>query len=385
MTERFTIIGGGIAGLTTAIALQKIGITATVFEAAPCYKTVGAGLGLGANAIKAFWELSMADEVVKHGRLLPAFTIYSQQGKQLTKTDSRRMSEKFGVDNFTIDRTALQSLLLSKIDSKNIHTSKQVINIERAEKSLTLTFSDKTTHQTDFLIVADGIHSAIRQLLIPGSKPRYAGYTCWRAIIDNSNFKLSETSETWGSKGRFGIVPLANNKIYWFACINAAQNDIVMKQFSTNDLLNHFKDFHGPIPDIIAATKNDALIWGDILDIEPINKYAFENILLVGDAAHATTPNLGQGACQAIEDAVILAAEISNNPDIKKAFQAFEKRRLERTHYIINNSAKIGRLAQLENRTLISIRNFILRLLPATFNEKQLEKLYTVDLKWKKS
>ncbi|MEO6231653.1 MAG: FAD-dependent monooxygenase, partial [Ferruginibacter sp.] len=310
MTKKFTIIGGGIAGLTTAIALQKIGITATVFEAAPCYKPVGAGLGLAANAIKAFQELSMADEVIQQGRLLPGFTIYDQRGKPITKTDSRRMSEKFGIDNFTIDRTALQSLLLSKLDIENIHTNKQVTNMEETGKSLTLTFSDGTTHETDFLIVADGINSAIRQLLIPGSKPRYAGYTCWRAIIDNSNLNLSETSETWGSKGRFGIVPLANNKIYWFACINAPQNDIAMKQYTINDLQNHFKDFHKPVPDIIAATKNDALIWGDILDIAPIKKYAFENILLIGDAAHATTPNLGQGACQAIEDAVILAAEI---------------------------------------------------------------------------
>jgi 2-polyprenyl-6-methoxyphenol hydroxylase-like FAD-dependent oxidoreductase len=215
--------------------------------------------------------------------------------------------------------------------------------------------------------------------LLRDSEPRFSGYTCWRAVIDNSSLNLTETSETWGTNGRFGIAPLAGNKIYWFACINAPQNDRVMREFKVTDLQKVFKDFHEPVPAILECTKDVDLIWSDISDLEPLNQYAFNNVLLIGDAAHATTPNMGQGACQAIEDAVILADEINSNIDITGAFTKFEQRRLKRTHYIINTSQMLGKIAQLENPILASIRNFLFRKLPDSFKEKQLKKIYRVD------
>jgi 2-polyprenyl-6-methoxyphenol hydroxylase-like FAD-dependent oxidoreductase len=121
------------------------------------------------------------------------------------------------------------------------------------------------------------------------------------------------------------------------------------------------------------------LIWNDIIDIAPVNKYAYGKMLLIGDAAHATTPNLGQGACQAIEDAVVLGDELKHNLSIETAFSQFEKRRLKRTHYIINTSRTIGRVAQVENKLLSATRNSLFRMMPASFNEKQLDKLYRVD------
>jgi 2-polyprenyl-6-methoxyphenol hydroxylase-like FAD-dependent oxidoreductase len=174
-------------------------------------------------------------------------------------------------------------------------------------------------------------------------------------------------------------VPLKNNKIYWFACINATANDEHLKKFTVSDLLENFKGYHHPIPSILQQTKNNNIIQGDIIDLKPINRYAFNSILLIGDAAHATTPNLGQGACQAIEDAVILADEIKNASDIAQAFAQFEKRRLRRTHWITNTSQRIGKMAQLENSLLIRIRNFVLAHLPKQINDKQFRKIYTTD------
>lgn len=292
MTQKFIIVGGGIAGLTTAIALNKIGINPTIFEATPEINVVGAGLVLASNAIKAFQKLDIADEVIKFWRLIPSFTIYDQKGKPITKTDSKAISEKYGVDNFTIHRAELHKLLLSKIDSKIIITNKHAIDINQTKNSITIKFQDGSVYETDFLIVADGIHSPIRKKLLPNTNPRYSGYTCWRAVIENTNLNLSETSETWGTAGRFGIVPLANNKIYWFACVNAQQNDNAMKQFKVADLQRHFKDFHKPIPMVLQQTEYENLIWNDIIDLKPIGQYAFDNVVLIGDAAHATTPNM---------------------------------------------------------------------------------------------
>jgi 2-polyprenyl-6-methoxyphenol hydroxylase-like FAD-dependent oxidoreductase len=379
MKKEATILGAGIAGLTTAIALNQMGIETLIYEAAPNIKVIGAGLGLGANAIMAFDRLGIKDEVIARGRIIPSFSILDQNGRIITRTNSERISAKYGVDNFTIHRAELHHLLLSKINPQSICINKKAINIEREGDRSKIYFQDGTIHETDFLIVADGIHSVIRKKLVPDSEPRYAGYTCWRAVIDNTNLNLNETSETWGAGKRFGIVPLANNKIYWFACTNALKGDDRFKRFKISDLQNHFKDFHEPIPSILSETKNEDLIWGDIMDLKPLDKFAFQNVLLIGDAGHATTPNLGQGACQAIEDGVVLAQELKKETNIAIAFKNFERRRMRRVHYITNTSARVGQVAQWEKSYAVVFRNFLFRRIPTSVNERQLAVLYDVD------
>jgi 2-polyprenyl-6-methoxyphenol hydroxylase-like FAD-dependent oxidoreductase len=100
---------------------------------------------------------------------------------------------------------------------------------------------------------------------------------------------------------------LVNGKLYWFACLNADANNVVMRNYTVENILSHFNHFHEPIPSLIKNTRNEQLIWGDIIDLKPLTQFAFDNIVLMGDAAHATTPNMGQGACMAIEDAVVLS------------------------------------------------------------------------------
>lgn len=378
MPPQISILGAGIAGVTTAIALQQAGYSTRLLEAAAAIKPVGAGLGLGANAMLAFKKLGMMEEVVQAGRVLPSFSIFDRKGKLITRTDSKRLNAKYGISNFTIHRAALHQLLLSKIDPQSILLNKKAIDVIQHENSVSILFENGSRLDTEFLVVADGINSLARKKLLPAVMPRYAGYTCWRAVINNATLQLAESSETWGTAGRFGIVPLADNKIYWFACVNAEHNDERFKNFGVSDIVNHFKDFHQPIPALLEETRNEDLIWGDIIDIKPISRFAFGNILLIGDAAHATTPNLGQGACQAIEDAVILGSELGKTPDIKLAFKNFEQRRLKRTAFITNSSWTIGKVAQLENNLLAGLRNLAFRLTPDRVNERQLSKVYDV-------
>lgn len=377
--KEFTIIGAGIAGLTTAKALRQLGLRVTLFEAAPIIKPLGAGLALAANAVKAFQKLGIAESIIRAGRLLDAFVICDQQGRTLTRTDSKAIGRKYGMDNFTIHRAALHQELLKQAEGIPLTIGKRAIRVDQTAQGLTLTFADGTTYQTDYLIVADGIHSAIRQQLVPDSKPRYAGYTCWRAVIDSTGLSLSDATETWGVNGRFGLVPLANNQLYWFACLNAPANDDRMRQFTISDLLRVFEDYHTPIPEVLVRTNNKDLLWNDILDLKPLPRYAFDNIVLLGDAAHATTPNMGQGACQAIEDAVVLADELKTGSSVPDVFKRFEQRRLKRTHYIINNSRRIGQMAHVQHPALIWLRNGLVRLLPHSVNEQQFKTLYTVD------
>lgn len=379
MIPKFTIVGGGIAGLTAAITLLKKGYDVTIFEAAPAIRAVGAGLILAANAIKGLQKLGIADDIIPAGRVLPSFKILDSNGKIINQTDTHNLEKKYGISNFTIHRADLHRILLSKIPMQCIHLNKKAVDVSQTQQDIFIRFADGTTHQTQYLIVADGVHSPLRQKLVPNSAPRYAGYTCWRGIADNTALKLEETSETWGAKGRFGIVPLANNKIYWFACVNAPQNSETFKQYKSKQLQIQYKDFHEPIPTLLRHTKDEAIIWNDIIDLKPIYQFAFGNILLIGDAAHATTPNMGQGACQAIEDAAVLAHLLETGEDMPTIFKAFEKRRLARTHHIVNGSWRIGQVAQWENPILIALRNTAFRLIPNSVSQKQLAFVYEVD------
>ncbi|AMM52395.1 monooxygenase [Rufibacter sp. DG15C] len=373
------IIGGGIGGLTTAIALHQLNYNVEVFEAAPAFAPVGAGLALAANAIKGFQKLGIAEDIIAKGQCLDGFHIFDEKGTLINRTDSRAMSAKYGLDNFVIHRASLHEALLGHLNNVPLHVNKRVVKADTSGEGVLLTFQDGATRQLDFVMVADGINSAVRQQLLPASTPRYAGYTCWRAVSENPGLSAHYASETWGPAGRVGWTPLQDNKIYWFACINATQNDPAMKAMTIEGLRAHFKNYHTPIPELFAATHAEQLLWHDLYDLAPLQSYAFKNLLLLGDAAHATTPNMGQGACQAVEDAAVLADELTRERDLNVVAKCFEKRRLARTHWITNQSRLLGNVAQSTNPLFIKARNFALRNMPNAINNRQLEKVYSVD------
>lgn len=378
MKHQFVICGAGIAGLTTAIALNRLGINPHIFEAAPEIKPVGAGLGLAPNAIQALKVLGIDKEVVRAGQFLNAMTIYDHHGKIISRADSLKISQTFGQDNFCIHRAELHKILLSHIDKEFIHTHKQILKIENNGFASTLFFTDGTVQKADYVIAADGINSVIRRHLLPQVEPRFAGYTCWRAVIDNS-VEYPSAAEYWGPAGRFGLVPLPNHQLYWFCCVNSTRNAQEMKATTAQTLYSRFREYPEVIRQVLENSQSSQLIWGDILDLPPLSQFAFNNVVLIGDAAHATTPNMGQGACQAIEDAIVLAQEIEKTHDPAQAFKAFEKRRIKRTQEIVRDSERIGKVAQLENPLMIGIRNIIMKNLPQSFGERQLLKLYAVD------
>jgi 2-polyprenyl-6-methoxyphenol hydroxylase-like FAD-dependent oxidoreductase len=380
--ERFAIIGGGIGGLTLAIAMQKKRFNVTVYEHAPSLKPLGAGLGLGANAIKAFAEIGIGDHIMKAGSVLKKIRIKDQKGNTLAETDSERISAKYNVvDNFTIHRADLHQVLLQQLADDTLQLGKGCVDFIQTKSGVKLIFQDGSSSEADYVIACDGVHSVFRKKLIPESLPRYAGYTCWRAVVnDPPVVDLTETSETWGAGHRFGIVPVSKGRLYWFACINSPENNARMRAYGIKELLEHFGKFHSPIPEIIQHTKDDQLIWNDIIDIKPLRQFAFGNIVLMGDAAHATTPNMGQGACMAIEDAAILSNVLATGITVEDAFLAFEQRRIKRTASIVNKSRQLGQIAQWENPMLIGIRNLLLRLTPPSVAEKQAKFLIDVNL-----
>jgi 2-polyprenyl-6-methoxyphenol hydroxylase-like FAD-dependent oxidoreductase len=379
--KKFAIIGGGIGGLTLAIALQRKGMNVIVYESASAFKPLGAGIALAANAMKAFADIGIADEVIKAGKEIKTMIIKDEKGNAITFTDAEKLTRQFGaINNFTIHRADLHEVLLGILQPGTIEVGKTCVDFEQGAPGVILKFSDGTDAFADYMIACDGIHSPIRKKLLPGSLPRYAGYTCWRAVVDNLplGFSSEETTETWGPGRRFGVVPLSNNRVYWFATLNAKANDTAMRNATAKDLLNYFGNAHFPIPDLLQRTKNEQIIWSDIIDLKPIRQFAFGKIVLMGDAAHATTPNMGQGACMAIEDAATLANGLTKySPE--EAFVKFQQHRIERTTNIVSQSWSVGKIAQLQNPVLRFLRDGAFRRMPKGMIDKQVESLYNVS------
>lgn len=376
--DNIVILGGGIGGLTLAIALQRKGFSVKVYEAAPEIRPLGAGLGLAANAIKAFEDIGISQAVIAAGKVLKTLRLRDERGNILSETDSEKITTRLGVvNNFAIHRADLHQVLLNQLQSDTLVCGKRCIALDAFEGGVRLNFSDGMKVETSGLVACDGIHSIVRRSVLPDVAIRYAGYTCWRGIahVIPDGIDPNETSETWGRGKRFGIVPLAGGRLYWFAVTNAPQDDPVLQTWRSRELLAHFADFHQGVRDVIHNTTDNHIIWNDIIDVPPLPQFAFGNIALLGDAAHATTPNLGQGACMAIEDAAVLARCLAEFSDIKEAFRQYERKRIRRTAEVVRNSWRLGRIAQLENRVLVALRNLLLRLTPPSVAEKRIKAL----------
>jgi 2-polyprenyl-6-methoxyphenol hydroxylase-like FAD-dependent oxidoreductase len=374
--RHFTIIGGGIAGLTTALALERCGMRATVFEAAPEMRAIGAGLGLAGNAIRAFEALGLKQQLLTVGHDLRGLAILDERGRTITATESPAGQ---GMEQYAIHRADLQSLLLRELRSTTIELGKRATSVTQDRSKATVHFADGSVHHAEHLIIADGVRSAARTSLLPQVEPRYAGYTCWRGVIHAPDLRPQKASETWGPNGRFGIVPLSGDRIYWFATVNSSERNERYRAYRIHDLVLHFSGYHTLITDILARTTDAQLLWNDIHDLAPLERFAYGRILLIGDAAHATTPNLGQGACQAIEDAVELARMLREESDVIRAFGHFEDARTARTKWVTETSWRLGRIAQWEHPLAIRLRNGLLRMLPASINESQLRRLTDVQ------
>lgn len=372
------IIGGGIGGLTTAIALEKIGIETTVFESRFSKHTTGAGIWMAPNAMQVFDRLGFAQEVIQEGTALEKVEIADHQFHTIQEVPQQLTLEHFGFTVTSILRARLRSILLKNY-GKDLALGKHLHKIHQHDNSVQAVFGDQTRAVGDFLIGADGIHSMARHHVFPNSQLRYAGQTCWRGIANISLAPPYDKScvETWGKKYRFGLSVISDTEVYWFAVAKAPLGETDKVADRKQKITDMFADFSQPIPSIIAATPENKIIRNDISDLKPIPTWHKGRVCLVGDAAHATTPNMGQGGGQAVEDAWFLSQILKEEKNIERAFEAFEKKRRKKVNQIVQGSRMIGQIAHISfGRRL---RNALMRATPTSLGNKRMLDLYGID------
>ncbi len=364
MTDRHAIVvGGGIGGLAAAVALHRRGWRVTVLERATELGEVGAGLTLMANALRALDALGLGPAVRSRGTPDTPGGLRTSSGRWLSRVDAADMTRLLGTTALGIHRAELHRVLCEALPPGALRTASEVVDVDPDAGAVDVRGS--TPLRADLVVGADGLRSVLRARLWPGTPPpAYAGTTAWRAVTAEPG--PVPTAISWGPGAEFGMVPLGGGRLYWFAALLAPPGGRADDELAT--VREHFGDWHEPIPALLAATPPEAVIRTDLYHLAtPLPSYVRGRVALLGDAAHAMTPNLGQGAGQAIEDAVVLGAACAATPDdVPAALAAYDRLRRPRSQEVARASARTGRFGQqLRHPVAVGARNALLRLTPA--------------------
>jgi len=372
------IIGAGIAGLTLGVALRHRGIACEMCEAAPALEPIGAGIWMAPNAMQVFARLGLADEVSEAGVEIERVCVTTAGLRTIGAIDLAGAKKKFGYKIISIQRAQLHRILIAAFGGGRVHLGKRLRSIEEIFAEPRAAFEDGTSASGSILIGADGTRSAARQAIFGDRPMRRTGQMCWRGLAD---FELPETFrgatfEMWARASRMGIADVGHGKAYWFLVNRMAEPGRPASATTRGQLIEIARDFPPAASRLIEATPAAAINQVELADLPPRLPWSRGNVCLIGDAAHPTTPNLGQGGAQAVEDAYCLARMLSEQEDAGKAFEAFQARRFAKVRSIVNTSYRAGRLI---HAGWPRVRNFVFGITPRSVNERAMERLYDVS------
>jgi len=379
MTQRSRkalIIGAGIAGPITAILLRKIGITAELFEAWPHATGIGGGLQIAPNGMHVLAEAGLADDMIRRGAVCEAIDFYSQSGVPLG-TVNRDLERRFGAPAVNMRRATLNEAILAKAEHDGIAVQfeKRLVRIEdRADQPIVAHFADGASAEGDFLIGADGVHSAVRGHVIPnGPVPFDTGLISFggfvpRAILDAAG-AAPRLTMTFGQSGFFGYgfcTPEPDNgAMCWSTQPIHGIDAATFRAMDQGALRRHLQTFHAgwhdPVPQIVAAM--DEITVTATLDVATLPTWSRGRTLLIGDAAHAASPHAGQGASLALEDAMRLACLLGAGEEISGTFERFERERRPRAERIVAVARRNGNHKREYGRAGAWVRDRLLKLM----------------------
>ncbi len=352
------IVGGGIGGTAAALALHRAGVSATLVERAPAFAEVGAGMSLWPNATRVLRGWGILDRVIAAGERVTRFNLLTSAGGLISSLDVGG----FDAPALCLHRADLHRCLRESLPADGIRGDHELVSFTQDRAGVGAKFSGGTQLNAGGLIGADGIHSVVRRQLHGTARPTYRGYCVWRGIApDPGGLAAGHISETWGAGHRFGILPMGRGRVCWYATRNSPPRSGDSDPNYKDEVWRIFSRWHRPIPALIAATPPSAILRNDAQDRPPLPRWGDGRVTLLGDAAHPMTPNVGQGAGMAIEDAAGLAQALQGRAGVVESFRAYEARRRCRTARVGSQARRIGAIGQWENRWVVQGRNLVTR------------------------
>lgn len=368
------IIGGGIGGLALANCFQKFKIPYTLYERSSHFGEVGAGIGISESTITILNSLGLESSLKQKGKNVKNILLVNKKAKLIRKLPLNNAG-------FCIHRYDLITVLSENLNKNNLKLGYEVDSFNQELESVKLHFKNGQSQVHDYVFACDGIDSIFRKKLIPSIEKRYSGQTVWRGI---ANCKLPECYKTaytefWGDNLRFATIPLKrDDSYYWYACKNAKANDIYDDQLVKEELKVLFKGFDIEIQKVINSTTQ--ILRNDMWDLKPHHQdWHQKNIIFLGDSIHATTPNLAQGGCQAIEDAYTIAKLIALKGTNDNTFKLYRNLRIKKVNYIVNQSWKYGKISHQKNKISEMIMQYVFKLLPNSYFINQYRKISNID------
>jgi 2-polyprenyl-6-methoxyphenol hydroxylase-like FAD-dependent oxidoreductase len=371
---RVLVVGGGIGGLAAGIALRRVGIEPVVVEQAQELEAVGAGLGLAANAVQALERLGVAEAVRSRGLPTQRLVALKPNGDALLDLPLE------GREMLGLHRADLQEVLAGELGGA-LRLGAACTGFRDDGERVTVRLDTGAELEGDLLVGADGLRSTSRDWLLDDGPPLYAGYTGWRAVTEFEHDSLRrQMTETWGRGVRFGLISIGGGRLYWFVSESRPEPEAPLVPGRKEDLARLVRGWHEPIEAAVASTPEDAISGTGIYRRKPTSELGRGRVTLLGDAAHPMTPDLSQGAAQALEDAVVLAASLRDAADPVSGLRAYEQARRDRTAQIVKRSQAAGRLAQSSSALGAGFRNLLIGSLPNRLHGIQQARIVDTEL-----
>jgi 2-polyprenyl-6-methoxyphenol hydroxylase-like FAD-dependent oxidoreductase len=370
------IVGAGIGGLSAAIALRRAGFDAVVFERAPELGEVGAAISLWPNATRMLKKWGILDDVVRRGHVVTEAAMRSADGRRLHRM---KFAER-DAPCLLIHRADLHAALAAALPPWAVQPGAPFVRYADAGGEVGAHFGGFGGVEGRALVGADGLRSAVRAQVLGDGPPVYRGYPVWRGVARLAPGEpVPEFCETLGAGLRFGTAPVDGGRVGWWATANEPEGTEDGKEGRKPKLLRLFGDWHAPIPRLIDGTPEGEMLKNDAYDRPPVRGWGRGLVTLLGDAAHPTTPNFGQGGCMAIEDAAVLACSLVAAPDVASGLRAFEAARYGRTTFVTRQSLRYGRVGQWASPAAVRARELIFRLTPTAVTNLTLDRLFAFD------
>ncbi len=346
---RVVVVGAGVGGVAAAAALTSSGYDVAVYEQEPALPKSFMGVVLHSNAMLALRAIDLDGAALQVGVELKKMLLRSWRGATILDLPIENVCREVGAPAIAMYHSQLQNLLVTAAGPK-FRFGHQAQSYQLEEDSVMVSFTNGQVAEGKVLVGADGLHSAIRAQVTGYAEPRYAGYTSWHGLAAPSDYGQANAAfESWGTGQRFGYVPLIDGSVSWYATANSAPQLREEPSQIRTGLLNRFSVWHAPIGRLIEKPPDDRISRHDVMDRPPSQKWGNGAVSLLADAAHPMTLDLGQGTCQAIEDAVILADSLTWSRHLTEGLRLYEKRRMPRAHWFVEKSQRTGARVQSAN------------------------------------